>query len=155
MDVSAATSAAGSQTDTTVLGFFTMKPLSMQQAVETTGWSQRMLRYLEQAGLVTALRSPGGHRLYGPRQIERLRQLKDLLEQFDLGITDLAFEMRMRTEPDLARTIDDWFGAIHRVSESPRSGIYRRPAAGTPPDPPPPPGPGAPAPPPDRPPPPP
>ncbi|MCW2527644.1 MAG: transcriptional regulator, MerR family, partial [Pseudonocardiales bacterium] len=76
-----------------------MKPLTIAQAVETTGWSQRMLRYLEQAGLVTALRTSGGHRLYGERQIERLRQLKDLLEQFDIGITDLAFEMRMRTEP--------------------------------------------------------
>ena len=48
-----------------------MKPLTMHQAVETTGWSQRMLRYLEQHGLVTSMRSPGGHRLYGPRQIER------------------------------------------------------------------------------------
>jgi adenosylhomocysteinase len=108
-----------------------MKPLTIAQAVETTGWSQRMLRYLEQAGLVTALRTSGGHRLYGERQIERLRQLKDLLEQFDIGISDLAFEMRMRTEPDLARSIDDWFGAIHRVSESPRAGIYRRLTAET------------------------
>ena len=48
-----------------------MKPLTMQQAVETTGWSQRMLRYLEQAGLVTALRSAGGHRLYGRRAHDR------------------------------------------------------------------------------------
>ena len=109
-----------------------MKPLTIAQAVETTGWSQRMLRYLEQAGLVTALRSPGGHRLYGERQIERLRQLKSLIEQFGIGITDLAFEMRMRTEPDLARSIDDWFGAIHRVAEPPRAGIYRRLTAETP-----------------------
>ena len=43
--------------DTTVLEFEAMKPLTMQQAAETTGWSQRMLRYLEQAGLVNALRT--------------------------------------------------------------------------------------------------
>nr|MDQ6936558.1 adenosylhomocysteinase [Actinomycetota bacterium] len=103
-----------------------MKPLTMHQAVETTGWSPRMLRYLEQAGVVTAQRSPGGHRLYGERQIERLRQLKSLIEQFDLGITDVAFELRMRTEPDLARSLNDWFGAIHRVGEPRRAGIYRR-----------------------------
>ena len=36
-----------------------MQSLSMQQAAEATGWSQRMLRYLEQAGLVAALRTPG------------------------------------------------------------------------------------------------
>ncbi len=103
-----------------------MKPLTMHQAVETTGWSQRMLRYLEQAGLVTSLRSTGGHRLYGPRQIERLQQLRTLIDDFDLGITDIGFEMRMRTEPDLARRVDEWFGAIHRTSAPPQAGIYRR-----------------------------
>ncbi|HEY5335831.1 MAG TPA: MerR family DNA-binding transcriptional regulator [Mycobacteriales bacterium] len=40
-----------------------MTSLTMQQAAETTGWSPRMLRYLEHSGLVTAQRSPGGHRL--------------------------------------------------------------------------------------------
>ena len=103
----------------------------MQQAVETTGWSQRMLRYLEQAGLVTALRSAGGHRLYGQRQIERLQHLRTLIDDFDLGITDIGFEMRMRTEPDLARRVDEWFGAIHRLSAPPGAGIYRRLTAET------------------------
>ena len=103
-----------------------MKPLTMHQAVETTGWSQRMLRYLEQAGLVTSLRSAGGHRLYGPRQIERLQQLRTLIDDFDLGLTDIGFEMRMRTEPDLAGRVDEWFGVIHRVSAPARAGIYRR-----------------------------
>jgi adenosylhomocysteinase len=106
-----------------------MKPLTMHQAVETTGWSQRMLRYLEQHGLVTSMRSPGGHRLYGPRQIERLRALKELIDRYDLGITDLAFEMRMRTDPDLARGIDEWFGVIHRIREPTSAGLYRRLAA--------------------------
>ena len=108
-----------------------MKPLSMHQAVETTGWSPRMLRYLEQAGVVTSLRSAGGHRQYGPRQIERLQQLRTLIDDFDLGITDLGFEMRMRTEPELARRVDDWFGAIHRLSAPPGAGIYRRLTAET------------------------
>src|SRR5882757_2028143 len=109
-----------------------MSALSMQQAVDATGWSPRMLRYLEQANLVTAQRSPGGHRLFSPRQIERLRQLKILLDQFGIGITDLGFERRMRTEPELARGIDEWFGALHRVSEPAAAGIFRRLAAETP-----------------------
>ena len=37
-----------------------MERMTIQQAAEATGWSQRMLRYLEQAGLVAALRTPGG-----------------------------------------------------------------------------------------------
>ncbi len=50
-----------------------MKTMTIQQAAAATGWSQRMLRYIEQAGLVTSLRTPGGHRLYGARQIDAAR----------------------------------------------------------------------------------
>jgi adenosylhomocysteinase len=100
--------------------------LTIQQAAEVTGWSQRMLRYLEQAGLVAAMRTPGGHRLYGPRQIERLQRLRDLLTAHDLGITDIAFELRMRTDAQLARAVDEWFGAIHRPMPPPQAGIYRK-----------------------------
>jgi adenosylhomocysteinase len=106
-----------------------MQSMTIQQAAEATGWSQRMLRYLEQAGLVAALRTPGGHRHYGPRQIERLRKLRELLDTHELGITDITFELRMRTEPQLARSVDEWFGPIHRAAAPPGAGIYRRLAA--------------------------
>ena len=86
--------------------------LTIQQAAEATGWSQRMLRYLEQAGLVSALRTPGGHRHYGPRQIERLQKLRELIDGHELGITDIVFELRMRTDPQLARAVDEWFGPL-------------------------------------------
>ncbi len=100
--------------------------MTMQQAAEATGWSQRMLRYLEQAGLVAALRTPGGHRHYGPRQIERLQKLRELIDAHGLGITDIAFELRMRTDPQVARAVDDWFGPIHRLAAPPEAGIFRR-----------------------------
>ena len=103
-----------------------MRTLTIQQAADATGWSQRMLRYLEQAGLVAALRTPGGHRMYGPRQIERLQRLRDLLAEHGIGITEIAFELRMRTDPGLARAVDEWFGAIHRATAPVESGIYRR-----------------------------
>jgi len=103
-----------------------MEALTIQQAAEATGWSQRMLRYLEQAGLVAALRTPGGHRQYGPRQIERLTELRALIDEHDLGITDIAFELRMRTDPQLARAVDDWFGPLHRSAAPPGASLYRR-----------------------------
>src|SRR4051794_491968 len=103
-----------------------MQSLTIQQAAEATGWSQRMLRYLEQAGLVAALRTPGGHRHYGPRQIERLQKLRDLIDAHGLGITEIVFELRMRTDPQVARAVDDWFGPIHRFAAPPGAGIYRR-----------------------------
>ena len=107
-----------------------MKPLSknltIAQAADATGWSQRMLRYLEQAGLVAALRTQGGHRSYGPRQIERLQRLRELIDEHELGITDIAFELRMRTDAGLARALDEWFGALHRVTPPPEASFYRR-----------------------------
>src|SRR5581483_10572556 len=106
-----------------------MQALTIQQAAEATGWSQRMLRYLEQAGLVAAMRTPGGHRHYGPRQIERLQRLRDLIDGHGLGITDIAFELRMRTDPDLSRAVDEWFGPIHRTDAPPGAQLYRRLAA--------------------------
>ncbi|MDT4913014.1 MAG: adenosylhomocysteinase, partial [Pseudonocardiales bacterium] len=112
--------------DTTVVDSSAMQSLTIQQAAEATGWSQRMLRYLEQAGLVAALRTTGGHRHYGPRQIERLQKLRELLDAHDLGITEIAFELRMRSDPQLARAVDDWFGPIHRFAAPPGAGIYRR-----------------------------
>ncbi len=103
-----------------------MQSFTIAQAAEATGWSQRMLRYVEQAGLVAALRTPGGHRHYGPRQIERLQRLRELIDEHDLGITEIAFELRMRTEPQLARAVDEWFGPLHRAAAPPGAGIYRR-----------------------------
>jgi adenosylhomocysteinase len=103
-----------------------MASMTMQQAAAATGWSPRMLRYLEQAGLVAALRTPGGHRHYGPRQIERLQRLRELIDGHDLGISDIAFELRMRTDAQLARAVDEWFGPLHRTAAPPGAGLYRR-----------------------------
>jgi adenosylhomocysteinase len=114
------------QSDTIVVTLLAVQSLTIQQAAAATGWSQRMLRYLEQAGVVSTLRSPGGHRLYGPRQIDRLQKLRELIDDHGLGITDIAFELRMRTDPSLARAVDDWFGPIHRFAAPPEAGMYRR-----------------------------
>src|SRR3954469_12707146 len=99
--------------DTAVLRSSPMASMSIQQAAEATGWSPRMLRYLERSGLIRPLRTPGGHRTCGPRQISRLRALKGLVERFDIGPSDVAFELRIRTDPDLAHALDEWFGAVH------------------------------------------
>src|SRR3954453_15441913 len=103
-----------------------MQSLSVAQPAEATGGSQRMRRYLEQAGLVSALRTPGGHRHYGPRQIERLQKLRHLIDEHELGITDIAFELRMRTAPRPARAVDKWFGPLHRAAAPPGASLYRR-----------------------------
>ena len=76
-----------------------MEGLTINEAARTTGWSPRMLRYVEQTGLVSPARSASGYRLYGPAQLQRLRTLKELLARFDVGLSDVAFAARMAESP--------------------------------------------------------
>ena len=83
-------------------------PLTVGAAAAETGWSARMLRYLEAQGLVVPTRTPSGYRVYGLPELNRLRSLRDLRRRFALELTDLAFARRLRREPDLERAVDAW-----------------------------------------------
>ena len=88
-----------------------MTALTIHEAATTTGWSPRMLRYIEQLGLVDSPRSAAGYRLYGPAQLQRLRTLRELLETHDVELGDVGFALRLRREPELATALDEWFEA--------------------------------------------
>jgi len=79
------------------------------EAALRTGWSARMLRYLERTGLVVPRRSASGYRLYGLRELNQLRALAELRRRFHVEISDLAFAARLRREPDLKAAVDTWF----------------------------------------------
>ena len=85
-----------------------MDGLTVGQAAARTGWSARMLRYLEHAGLVVPSRSPSGYRLYGLRELNQLRSLRELRRQFAVELTDVAFAARLRLEPQLRAAVDSW-----------------------------------------------
>jgi MerR family copper efflux transcriptional regulator len=82
--------------------------LTIHEAAETTGWSSRMLRYIERSGLVEPARSASGYRLYGPAELQRLRTLRELLQRFDLALSDVGFAARLRTDDDLRAAVDSW-----------------------------------------------
>jgi MerR family copper efflux transcriptional regulator len=86
-----------------------MSVLTIHEAAETTGWSPRMLRYIERIGLVDAPRSGSGYRLYGPAELQRLRTLRELLERHDIGLQDVGFALRLRGDEALSGAIDEWF----------------------------------------------
>jgi MerR family transcriptional regulator, copper efflux regulator len=88
-----------------------METLTINEAATTTGWSPRMLRYVEQAGLVAPPRSPGGYRLYGPAELQRLRTLKELLARFEVSLSDVAFAARLTTDTALQEAIAGWLAA--------------------------------------------
>ena len=54
-----------------------MDSLTIHEAAGTTGWSPRMLRYIERAGLLEPARSEAGYRLYGPAELQRDRDHLD------------------------------------------------------------------------------
>jgi DNA-binding transcriptional MerR regulator len=87
------------------------EPLTVGAAASETGWSARMLRYLEEQGLVVPARTASGYRTYGLPELNRLRSLADLRRTFGVGLTDLAFARRLRREPDLRRAVDNWLAA--------------------------------------------
>jgi MerR family copper efflux transcriptional regulator len=97
-----------SNLDTTVVGFNCVQSLTINEAATTTGWSPRMLRYVEQAGLVAPARSASGYRLYGAAELQRLRTLKELLAQFDISLSDVAFAQRMAGDVDLRAAVEGW-----------------------------------------------
>lgn len=82
--------------------------LTIHEAAETTGWSARMLRYVERTGLVTPARSASGYRLYGAAELQRLRTLKELLARFEIGLSDVAFASRMATDDELQHAVHGW-----------------------------------------------
>ena len=85
--------------------------LTVGQAAAQTGWSARMLRYLETNGLVVPPRTPSGYRVYGDRELGQLRTLRDLRERFGVELDELAFANRLRREPALRLAVDRWLAA--------------------------------------------
>jgi MerR family transcriptional regulator, copper efflux regulator len=85
-----------------------MDGLNVTEAASRTGWSARMLRYLEQAGLVIPGRTPAGYRVYGLRELNQLRSLAELRRRFGVGLTEIAFAARLRSEPSLRASVETW-----------------------------------------------
>jgi MerR family copper efflux transcriptional regulator len=103
-----------------------MDGLAINEAAATTGWSARMLRYLDRVGLIRPPRTPAGYRVYGPGELQRLRTLRELLTRFGCGLSEVAFAKRMRDDADLREALDGWFEATpHRPAGVP-SGEWLR-----------------------------
>ena len=103
-----------------------MDALTINEAAATTGWSPRMLRYVEQAGLVQSRRSPAGYRLFGPEELQRLRTLREVLETHDVGLSEVGFALRLRRDDALRDAVEAWFEAEpERPEEVPASDWLR------------------------------
>ena len=88
-----------------------MDGLTINEAAETTGWSARMLRYIEREGLIEPRRSDGGYRLYGPEELQRLRTLRELLQGHEMSLGDAGFALRLSRDPNLRDAVEAWIEA--------------------------------------------
>src|SRR5512146_363480 len=93
-----------------------MDGLTVSAAAARTGWSARMLRYLEQAGLVVPRRTDAGYRLYGLGELNQLQALRRLRARFGIDPTDVVFAARLRREPELRVALDGWIAAAEAGS---------------------------------------
>ena len=82
-----------------------MQALTIGEAAARTGWSARMLRYLESVGLVVPSRTTAGYRVYGDAELLQLRDLRLLREQFRLELDEVAFAARLRRGWTLERAV--------------------------------------------------
>ena len=82
------------------------------RAAAHTGWSPRMLRYIERAGLVVPERTAGGYRQYGLRELNQLRSLREQLRRFGIEISDVAFAARLRRDEALRAAVDSWLAGL-------------------------------------------
>jgi MerR family transcriptional regulator, copper efflux regulator len=85
-----------------------MPMATVGQAAEQTGWSPRMLRYIERSALVVPRRTGSGYRAYGLLELNQLRSLKELRRRYRVELRELAFAARLRREPDLRAAVDSW-----------------------------------------------
>jgi DNA-binding transcriptional MerR regulator len=89
----------------------TVEALTINEASATTGWSARMLRYIESIGLVEPARSDSGYRLYGPAELQRLSTLRELLDEQGLDLGEVGFALRLERDPRLRESIELWLAA--------------------------------------------
>jgi len=101
-----------------------MDGLTINEAAATTGWSPRMLRYIERAGLIELPRTASGYRVFGPGELQRLRTLRELLARFDCGLSDVAFARRLASDPELQGALDRWFEDRPQLPEGVAAGDW-------------------------------
>jgi DNA-binding transcriptional MerR regulator len=85
-----------------------MHDVTIGEASRRSGWSPRMLRYLEQERLVVPSRTAAGYRRYGIRELNQLNALAELRRRFGVGLGEIAFSLRLRREPEVRAAVETW-----------------------------------------------
>jgi MerR family copper efflux transcriptional regulator len=89
--------------------------MRITEAAKRLGMSPRMLRYREALGLLPPVREQGAHRRFGPEELAAVAQGMDLEKRFDITPAELAFALRVLSEPAVAGAVRDLGVRIGRI----------------------------------------
>ena len=89
-----------------------MDALTIHEAAETTGWSPRMLRYIERVGLIEPERSAPATASTARPSCSGCAPCASCSDEHDVGLSDIAFALRAaRRRRSCARPPTAWFEA--------------------------------------------
>ncbi|RCG27933.1 MerR family transcriptional regulator [Sphaerisporangium album] len=89
--------------------------MRITEAAKRLGMSPRMLRYREALGLLPATRNKGSHRRFGPDELAAVTQAMELERRFDVSPAELAFGLRVLSEPAVAQAVRELGLRIGRI----------------------------------------
>jgi MerR family transcriptional regulator/heat shock protein HspR len=74
-------------------------------ASKMVGLPPQTLRYYERTGLLDPSRSPGNIRLYSPREVDRIRQIKTLMTDMGVNLAGVEVALRLMSQIEEANEI--------------------------------------------------
>ena len=90
-------------------------------AADMLGVHCQTLRYYERTGLVSPSRSRGNIRLYSPKDIERLRRIKTLVDDLGVNLAGVEIILRLREYIDqMERRMEQMRAELERLSRGER-----------------------------------
>ncbi|NUR83460.1 MAG: MerR family DNA-binding transcriptional regulator [Nonomuraea sp.] len=96
--------------------------MRITEAAKRLGMSPRMLRYREALGLLPPVRERGAHRRFGTDELSAVAQGVELERQLDVSPAELAFGLRVLTEPAVAAAVRELGVRIGRI-QAPRRAL--------------------------------
>ncbi|MER7501283.1 MerR family DNA-binding transcriptional regulator [Nonomuraea pusilla] len=96
--------------------------MRITEAAKRLGMSPRMLRYREALGLLPPVREQGAHRRFGQEELAAVAQAVELEKRFDVSPAELAFALRVLSEPAVAAAVRDLGVRIGRI-QAPRRAL--------------------------------
>jgi MerR family transcriptional regulator/heat shock protein HspR len=88
-------------------------------AARMLGVHAQTLRYYERLGVIEPSRSQGRVRLYSRRDIDRLRQVKTLMNELGVNLAGVEVILRLRKRiAEMERQMEDMEHEIRRLKEA-------------------------------------